>query len=229
MGTKSNPGPTDCYAAAAPDEPIFVLRSTDPLAPILVDLWASMRERERGDADGKAREARDVASAMRRYRLSLEYPGAGKRERDDPPVPHLSIPHDAADLLDVLRHVPGVPSKAEALRLLRADAVRIDGNVANNPGFRVSGSFLLAVGGPRRRYMVELSAPKSGGFTPPGDPADPERARFGPCEIKTTSVLPPGVSAVMVGAGGTAAVLGDDGKVSAAKLERCSEVPKPRG
>jgi hypothetical protein len=31
MGTKSNPGPFDCYAKAEPDEPMFVLLARDPL------------------------------------------------------------------------------------------------------------------------------------------------------------------------------------------------------
>lgn len=43
MATKATPGVFDCYAKAAPDEPIFVLRSTDPLAPILVRMWAAAR------------------------------------------------------------------------------------------------------------------------------------------------------------------------------------------
>ena len=43
MGTKNNPGPFDCYAKADPDEPIFVLRAKDPLAPALVRLWAHVR------------------------------------------------------------------------------------------------------------------------------------------------------------------------------------------
>lgn len=46
MATKNDPGKFDCYAAAAPDEPIFVLRADDELAPILVRLWAGMRGRE---------------------------------------------------------------------------------------------------------------------------------------------------------------------------------------
>lgn len=43
MGTKANPGKFDCYSKAAPDEPIFVLRSMDPSAPVLVRLWAAIR------------------------------------------------------------------------------------------------------------------------------------------------------------------------------------------
>ena len=40
MGTKLKPGKFDCYAKAAGDEPIFVLRAKDPRAPNLVRNWA---------------------------------------------------------------------------------------------------------------------------------------------------------------------------------------------
>ena len=43
MATKTNPGRFDCYAAACENEPIFTLRASDPLAPILVELWVRMR------------------------------------------------------------------------------------------------------------------------------------------------------------------------------------------
>lgn len=46
MGTKNNPGLHDCYAKAAPDEPIFTLRAKDPSAPYLVMMWEASR---RGD------------------------------------------------------------------------------------------------------------------------------------------------------------------------------------
>ena len=41
MGTKANPGQFDCYAAAADDEPLFVLRANDPLAPSLLRRFLS--------------------------------------------------------------------------------------------------------------------------------------------------------------------------------------------
>lgn len=43
MGSKTNPGKFDCYAAALPDEPMFVLLGRDPLAPFLVSIWAAVR------------------------------------------------------------------------------------------------------------------------------------------------------------------------------------------
>lgn len=76
MGTKNNPGQFDCYKAAESDEPMFILLARDPLAPILVDLWASLRY-EAGcitpDAicskhKAKVNEARKVADEMRAFR-----------------------------------------------------------------------------------------------------------------------------------------------------------------
>ncbi len=43
MGTKNDPGAHDCYAAAHPDEPMFILLGRDPVAPLLVRLWAELR------------------------------------------------------------------------------------------------------------------------------------------------------------------------------------------
>ena len=40
MGTKNNPGDFDCYAAAEPDEPMFVLLARDEQAPQSVRQWA---------------------------------------------------------------------------------------------------------------------------------------------------------------------------------------------
>lgn len=48
MGTKNNPGRFDCYHAADPDEPMFVLLARDRLAPYLVSIWAKVRN---GDAE----------------------------------------------------------------------------------------------------------------------------------------------------------------------------------
>lgn len=88
MGTKSNPGEFDCYAKAADDEPIFTLRSKDPLAPIFIRMWiavrggnvlelfslladlvqAGMQYSMTPDDPEKIMEAYDCADAMERYR-----------------------------------------------------------------------------------------------------------------------------------------------------------------
>lgn len=43
MGTKTNPGPFDCYGKAADDEPIFTLRAKDPNAPDVICYWVQQR------------------------------------------------------------------------------------------------------------------------------------------------------------------------------------------
>jgi hypothetical protein len=70
MGTKNNPGKYDCYANAAPDEPMFVLLGRDPCAPILVQLWALIRE-EMGEDVAVVREAIDCAAMMEVWALAL--------------------------------------------------------------------------------------------------------------------------------------------------------------
>src|SRR3546814_5105243 len=69
MGTKNNPGQFDCYANAAPDEPMFVLLGRDPIAPGLVEAWADQRElRDAGAGihqSPKVAEARACAQTMR--------------------------------------------------------------------------------------------------------------------------------------------------------------------
>lgn len=69
MGTKNKPGTFDCYGAAHPDEPMFILLARDPLAPDLVDRWADQREQSRGPS-AKVEEARACAKAMREWSKS---------------------------------------------------------------------------------------------------------------------------------------------------------------
>lgn len=68
MGSKANPSQEfDCYANAAPDEPMFVLLGRDKHAPMLVEMWAGMRATA-GEDPTKVEEALKCAKAMRRYR-----------------------------------------------------------------------------------------------------------------------------------------------------------------
>jgi hypothetical protein len=67
MGTKNNPGEFDCYAKLEPDEPYFLVKSTDPLAPVIVELWALLAELHSGGGR-KVEEARQCAHAMRAWR-----------------------------------------------------------------------------------------------------------------------------------------------------------------
>lgn len=63
MGTKNNPGHYDCYANAAPDEPMFILLGRDKHAAGLVRLWALLRAKD-GEDEAKVREALRCADAM---------------------------------------------------------------------------------------------------------------------------------------------------------------------
>jgi hypothetical protein len=76
MGTKNHPGAFDCYANAAPDEPMFVLLGRDPHAAFLVYLWAELRTRAGSQDVAKIAEAVACADAMDRYAKSL---GKGDR------------------------------------------------------------------------------------------------------------------------------------------------------
>lgn len=81
MATKNNPGKYDCYAAAEPDEPLFILRANDPSAPSMVRGWAWNRAQAifQGHKDGgpeawaKVQEALDCAKAMETWRAA-KYP-----------------------------------------------------------------------------------------------------------------------------------------------------------
>lgn len=81
MGTKNTPGDFDCYEAADPDEPMFVLLARDPLAPALVEKWAedrvpaatrSLESEGRERKFAKINEARACAQSMRAWRAAHE-------------------------------------------------------------------------------------------------------------------------------------------------------------
>lgn len=63
MATKREELKNGCFAKAADDEPIFVLRAQDMLAPALVRQWAVQAE-ERGCPAAKIAEARALADKM---------------------------------------------------------------------------------------------------------------------------------------------------------------------
>lgn len=69
MGTKNEPGQFDCYANAEPDEPMFILLARDPLAPLLVEMWAQLRaESSTEDDSAMIEEAEECAESMREWR-----------------------------------------------------------------------------------------------------------------------------------------------------------------
>jgi len=66
MSTKDNPGAFDCYAKLAPDEPYFVLRAKDLVAPEVVEDWVKLRTLQPGNiGNPKLAEALACARAMR--------------------------------------------------------------------------------------------------------------------------------------------------------------------
>lgn len=64
MGTKRHPGEFDCYAAAEPDEPMFILLGRDKHAPMLIRLWAQIRELDPEENPTKIAEAFQLAAEM---------------------------------------------------------------------------------------------------------------------------------------------------------------------
>lgn len=68
MGTKNNPASFDCYANAEPDEPMFILLARDPMAPILVKLWANLRAERKPEDSEQCYEAYECAVAMENWR-----------------------------------------------------------------------------------------------------------------------------------------------------------------
>lgn len=75
MGTKNNPGQYDCYAAADPDEPMFVLLGRDRFGASLVKLWALARAAD-GEAIDKVAESLDCEAAMKQWLYTLQKPAA---------------------------------------------------------------------------------------------------------------------------------------------------------
>lgn len=78
MGTKNNPGKFDCYANAAPDEPMFILLGRDPHAHAAVRKWADDREamikagHKPTDDMRMVWEARECADAMEGYSIERQ-------------------------------------------------------------------------------------------------------------------------------------------------------------
>jgi len=70
MGTKNNPGEFDCYANAAPDEPMFILLGRDRHMQLLVRLWALLRHRE-GEPEEKIAEALQCAKLAEEWQKKL--------------------------------------------------------------------------------------------------------------------------------------------------------------
>lgn len=78
MSTKAENilNPNSCWNKAANEEPIFVLRSTDTLAPDLIRTWAALyrsrhREAWSADRESKYNDALRCADAMTTYNRTV--------------------------------------------------------------------------------------------------------------------------------------------------------------
>lgn len=74
MATKNNPGAYDCYANAAPDEPMFVLLGRDNTAPQVIRFWCQERIRvgKNKPGDPQITEALECARTMERFNAEKE-------------------------------------------------------------------------------------------------------------------------------------------------------------
>lgn len=116
MGTKDKPGAFDCYAKAEPDEPMFVLLGRDPLASLLVSVWADVRERMGGTEPEMLEEARQCAVKMQEYCRDL-----GKGEKQEQALMALleeTVP-ETRSALETLAHV--VEARARRHECMGAD------------------------------------------------------------------------------------------------------------
>ncbi len=67
MGTKNSPGKFDCFNAAEPDEPMFVLLGRDPTASLLVALRGTLRKQLGGSDKEQLDEAHRCADALEEW------------------------------------------------------------------------------------------------------------------------------------------------------------------
>lgn len=65
MSTKHN---SICLEKAGDEEPIFVLRAQDELAPIIVELWAKLAS-TLGTSNDKVLRAQETAKQMQQWQL----------------------------------------------------------------------------------------------------------------------------------------------------------------
>lgn len=83
MGSKNNPGNYDCYANAAPDEPMFVLLGRDRHAATLTRVWALLRHKE-GEDEAKVAEALKCADTMDAWARTLGKNPVAEQSKHEP-------------------------------------------------------------------------------------------------------------------------------------------------
>lgn len=67
MWSKTNPGPFDRYASAEAEEPVFILRGSDPVATLLVSLWVGVHDVMGDNAPAAALDAMQCAAHMEQW------------------------------------------------------------------------------------------------------------------------------------------------------------------
>lgn len=75
--------PTSCLNKSRAEEPLFVLRAKDPLAPAVVRTWANNAETTGAHEPEKIAEARALADAMEEYRTRV-HPDVIPHDHTDP-------------------------------------------------------------------------------------------------------------------------------------------------
>jgi len=93
MGTKTNPGPYDCLAAAGDDEPVFILLARDANAPAAVIAWAMGRLQSIARIARPIADVDQVAEALGLARQMLAWRAAHPR----PPSPAAPLPERLLD------------------------------------------------------------------------------------------------------------------------------------
>lgn len=154
MGTKLHPGEFDCYAAARPDEPIFILMGRDRSAPTIVRAWARQRRDDilKGDAHDrplsegdqhdlrKACEAETVADEMTVWRRNNYGVWKGQSQRSQRPQVTESL---KADVEDAARHIigglAGIPSAFQSGLMIDVHMAR----VTSSPDFHAFRHLIL--------------------------------------------------------------------------------------
>lgn len=119
MATKRNPGQFDCYEKAHPDEPMFILLGRDQDAPVLVRLWASLRQRA-GERQEKVAEALACARSMddwRRGKNPASEPATFKTTDDAERQEAMAIADAAVTALEQAEIAPGAQLRRRLVRL----------------------------------------------------------------------------------------------------------------
>jgi len=133
MGTKTQPGQFDCYAALEPDEPFFVLKATDVSAPLAVFLWAELyRERKQRAGQWNAKAVDRYCEAHLIGNQMYEWRAKKARELDKP------IPFSVASPLTTM----GFPDPEQ----LAQGPVTVRGRAVKLPARQNFGAGSLAAG-----------------------------------------------------------------------------------